>query len=1276
MRHKILIAAAIVIVILISATIAAYFFTQTAYFRNLVKNTAERLVSSATGQSFKIGSVEGNFFYNIKLKDVRFEVEKESFVSVDELSVTYSIPSMLNTAVLTSKVIPIDGITLSGARVNLIKYGDGTWNFGKIGSRSAKEKEKDKEKKGPPEWSIIASGLDINDSSLRIDDRESGKVSEYRVDDAELSAKLINITEEMQVDIKNADLEAPSQGLSVKGLKVNAVYTGEKARVSGLEVTLNGAGIKLDAEAGGLRDNPEISYTLSVSGYKFEDVGTFNVESEGKGVFKGPKNIDAEINVKIPESELFGKKLSGTLDKITISGTALDLGEGNVQYELGGLSLTGKGDLARLISGEGKNSFSVRASLKDVNTTGIFSLIEEKTEKKTEAVNTKLGAILNADISAEGSWAEMRDMTVNGKIERLDIQGKKAGDLKLTGTASYSPSGVGVDVKTVLKQVDLGTILSKPNLHSRINSNLGIKGLIPLEGDVLQKMNAAVKGNVGQSSIFNVNIKKGDIDASYDKERLTVRALAIDGDSFDLRVKGGATARKGMNLDYDIDVKDLGLVSRFAPGLDLSGTLKASGKAEGEIKNPHITIDAEAGDLEIKDVFAAESVTIKGDGSIDLNKPDLRAKISTGNAKIKDRDIESIEINAESKGKGINVNALIKENDTYEYEAAVTLTDLGAGEKHIEISKLRLDMDEMELVNRDRILLTIAPEKLIVDSFNLYYDDSSALADARIFYNGSVEGRLSLKNLSLNDIVQAINPKAEVSGVISADADISGTAADPQFRVKATTNGLAYKDFKDDVSLDLGYLNRNLDVKFLITGDSGVVLQATGNAEMAIDLNNMSKNMNDTRFNLTVRSDGVDLSPLPSLSSEIEKSSGLLVVDVRAGGTFGSPRAEGQITLKDAVFKIKSLQNELKVVSALIELDGQKGYLRQAEIDSGKGKGTFEGQIDVSSLTYDLNGSLKNFVIKPKRITAEITGDLNLKGEGAKVDIGGKVTVAKARIYLPKKEEKQIEDIKYVDEDKDEFVVGGGERTDYFKDNVALNLAIRMRKNNWVKGRGANIELKGDLDINKKYGQDVRIAGTITTVRGTYETLGKLFRIEEGTVNFTGSEKINPLLDITALYRVSGVMIYVNISGTAEKPVLKLTSNPDMTETDIISYIVFGAPSDQIGSGDRASIQGVASGVAGGIAAAQLEKLLGSKLSLDVVSVGGGTSGPQVEVGKYLTQDLYIAYERETTESLITSSTVTENKVLLEYTIFKNVTINGDVGGENPGVDVFYNFNY
>ncbi|MGE3522241.1 MAG: translocation/assembly module TamB domain-containing protein, partial [Candidatus Dadabacteria bacterium] len=231
-------------------------------------------------------------------------------------------------------------------------------------------------------------------------------------------------------------------------------------------------------------------------------------------------------------------------------------------------------------------------------------------------------------------------------------------------------------------------------------------------------------------------------------------------------------------------------------------------------------------------------------------------------------------------------------------------------------------------------------------------------------------------------------------------------------------------------------------------------------------------------------------------------------------------------------------------------------------------------------------------------------------------------------------------------------------------------------RNNWVRGRGANVELRGDLDINKAYGEDMRIVGNISTVRGTYENFGKLFRIVQGNVSFSGTPDINPFLDIRALYRVSGVEIYINISGTAKKPVVELTSDPPMSETDMVSYIVFGAPSDQIGSSDRASIQGVASGLAGGVAAAQLERMLGSRFKLDVVNIGTGTGGPELEVGKYLTEDLYFAVERETTQSLTDSTTVTQTKVIVEYTIFKNVSINGDIGGENPGVDVFYNFNY
>jgi len=127
-----------------------------------------------------------------------------------------------------------------------------------------------------------------------------------------------------------------------------------------------------------------------------------------------------------------------------------------------------------------------------------------------------------------------------------------------------------------------------------------------------------------------------------------------------------------------------------------------------------------------------------------------------------------------------------------------------------------------------------------------------------------------------------------------------------------------------------------------------------------------------------------------------------------------------------------------------------------------------------------------------------------------------------------------------------------------------------------------------------------------------------------------------------------------------------------MSETDIVSYLVFGASSTDISSGERSAVRGVATGVAGGIAAAQLERLMGNAVSLDVVSI----SGSNLEVGKYLTEDLYVAYERGTTDSIIDSNNITYNKVLVEYHIFNNITLDAEVGGENPGADLFYNFNF
>jgi len=1272
MRKKILATIGIFFIVIIVALVGLFFLTQTEYFRNLVRRTAENIVSSSTGQTFTIGGLEGNFFNNLKLSDVSFIVEGENFVMLKEISLDYSLPHMLNSSTLFSKVVPLDDLLISGLDVNLVKYSDGTWNFEKIGKE--KEKKEEDKKKSFPDWSIILSKFLLKDAQITTDDRAEGKVSKYEIPEVDLSVKLIDIYREIELNLKNADFNAPDQNISISGLSTKAYYSSDKAEIKDFNLLLNNAEINLDAEAENLEDKPKFSFNASAKNFVLENIGTINIETEGSGEYISSNDIRAKATINIPESEILQKKVSGSLEEIYMSGTTVEISGGNFKSDLGEIVLGGEIKLNRIITKEGSNNFNLTLSLNDIKTTEIFTLLETATDTSSDLfIDTQLGAVLNSEVNAVGSWEEFSDLNVKTDIKKFEIKGEDAGDLKLTGIADYSNTGAGVDIDLTLDEVNLGTILADQNYVSKITSQLKIKSQIPLKGDFFENLSADIDGSISPSSIFGINLTDGAIDVSYENQILDIKSLSLNSDKNKLMVSGKSPEKLGADFTYDVELENLSFISGISPSLALSGNLKASGDVTGSLKNPKITIDGEVLDFSMDEKYSAKSIKIDGEGTINPEDPGLQAKVDINTAAINKKEIQEIALNVTSEGTAINAELNIIKDDQFRYETKAALLDLSSAQKDIEISELILKLEDTTLDNRDKILITIAPNSFVLQNFNLYYNNNSVLANANIFYDGKIDADVKLNNLNLDDITKALEFETPVEGTISANLDLKGTMQNPVINANIQSQDLKYQDFdNDNVAINLSYQENNLNFKLLITESSTNIFEAIGNSTIDLNFKKLGENIEKATINMSVNSSGLNLSPLSSLSEEITKSDGTLVIDLKASGKLVSPTLFGRIELQEAILQTKTIRNEIGIPKALLEMSGQKAVLQTLELSTGNGSALFQGELDIPTLSYTLTGNMDNLLIKPERISANLTGDLDIKGEGEKVDIAGKITVSKARITIPDEQQKVIEEIKFADVEQDEFEVDSGEEENYFDKNVALNMKVKMTKNNWVRGRGANIELRGDLDIKKKYSQSVRIIGDINVVRGTYENFGKVFRIEEGNVSFSGGQEIDPFLDITALYRVSDVNVYINIGGRATSPEIKLTSDPAMSETDIVSYLIFGASSSDISSGERSAVQGLATGLAGGIAAAQLERLMGNAISLDVVSI----SGTNVEIGKYLTQDLYIAYERGTSESILDSTNIIYNKVLIEYQIFKNITIDADFGGENPGADLFYNFNF
>jgi autotransporter translocation and assembly factor TamB len=1236
MRRKILFTISIFFILVITLLVGAFFFTQTQYFRNFVKRTAESVVSSTTGQVLTIGALEGNFFNDIKLSDVSFVVEGEDFVTVKEISLDYSIPHMLDGSVLLSKIVPLDDLSIKGLDVNMVKYPDGTWNFSKIGKKKEGEEEK-KEEGAPPDWSIILKKFLLTQGEIKIDDRESGKLSRYSIPEIDLSVNLTDIYREVELDLRRADVYATEPELKIEGLSTKAYYSEDKAGIENLTVLLNGSEIKLNAEAKELDGNPKFSFDASASKYELKDIGTVSVNTRGSGEYIDSKDLRANASISIPESELLGKKVSGEIKNISVNGASVAIEEGNVKSELGEILISGSGDLSRLISKEGANNFNLDVSLKDVKTNEVFSLLQEKGETEITSINTALGAVLNANLSAEANWVEFSDITVKGNIENIEIKGQKAGDLKLTGSVEYSKPALGLDISSSLNKVDLSQILNNNTYQSNITSELDIVGQIPLEGNFMQSLSAQVKGEVKPSSIFDIDIKSADLNVSLENEFLDIRALSVISDKFTLNAEGNRAEGKGVDFSYELKVEDLSFITDIAPSAGLTGSLEASGDVMGEIDSPKVSIDLKASDLSVKDGIGAETLTLKASGVVDLDNPELDAELAVKNAKIDDRQIESIGVTAASDDGGIRLDANIVQNEQFQYEIDTIISELTGREKKIEITDLKLNLEDSKLDNRESIGVTIAPEQIIVENFNLYYDESSALANVNVNFDGRLNVDIEIDDLSLDDFTKALGFDNPVQGTISANLSAQGTMEEPEFKASVRTQGFGYEEFEDDISLDLSYLARNLNLKFLITDGASTLMDASGSANVDLNLKNIKENINDGTFNLSVNSTGADLSPVASLSKEIDKSEGTLTVDLRASGSFLSPRAEGEIRLNNGIFKIKSLRNEFAIPSALIQMNGQRGSFNNLEIGSGKGTGVFNGEINLAPLSYKITGSMDHFTVKPNRVAAVLSGDIEVDGNDGKIEIGGKIKVNRSNITIPDRPDNQVEEIQYTDDGQDGIIViGEDEKSDFFTDSVGLDLGVKLGKNNRAVGHGANIEFKGDLKIDKKPGETVRIVGDIQTTRGTIDQYAKQFRIELGTVSFAAAEEINPFLNIRALYKAGDVNVYINVGGRARSPEITFSSDPPLTQTEIVSYLVFGTS-----SADR-----------------------------------GALGSPQLQFGRYLTKDLYVAYSRSTTQSIYNSTNIIENKLLVEYHIFRNLTLDADVGGENPGADLFYNFNF
>ena len=475
-----------------------------------------------------------------------------------------------------------------------------------------------------------------------------------------------------------------------------------------------------------------------------------------------------------------------------------------------------------------------------------------------------------------------------------------------------------------------------------------------------------------------------------------------------------------------------------------------------------------------------------------------------------------------------------------------------------------------------------------------------------------------------------------VGGAVGLRLDMSGTAQSPRLN-----GAVSLEDFRMGESMGpyaeglFNYADRKFEGGLVLWRTGEPVLLVTTSAPIDLAFTKVKERKLPGPIVLRARADSVDLAVLEALSTSVQRVRGVLKADVRVQGTWDKPDLTGFAELIDAEMTVTGLNTRFTAMNARAELSGDSIVVQRFSMKGGNGMAEGEGTVRLAGLTnpiLDLRLRAKDFRAIDQSDFLSLTASAALQLQGpltAPVLTGGAVAnrgvlhfadlISKRVIDLDDPENAMFVDTTLIRRRK----LGSDLRTRFVQALRIDNMRLVIGEDFWLRSSEADIKLTGDVQVNKSE-KVYRVDGTMNAERGRYSVLNKDFNVTRGQVRFFGTPDLNAALDLEAQHvvrtlRNEELPVIARVTGTLLNPKLALTSTvrPPISETDLVSYLLAGAPLSQTGQGGQSLVANAALSYALGAASNELTRALVSDLGMPidllqirpVVTTGGGAAG-------------------------------------------------------------------
>ncbi len=541
-----------------------------------------------------------------------------------------------------------------------------------------------------------------------------------------------------------------------------------------------------------------------------------------------------------------------------------------------------------------------------------------------------------------------------------------------------------------------------------------------------------------------------------------------------------------------------------------------------------------------------------------------------------------------------------------------------------QVQDLRLDIDKVPPLSLQQpVNLSVARDSLSLDRACLAGGDMSLCA--AVHRRQEVAGiDYSIRALPLNLIKALAAPEsaATLEGLLdgagelrrAADGTLSGqgslTSAKGLLAQEASDDSvrLEYRDFRLEANL-----SREIGVAKL---HGTLVSQGELDGELNIAVREADPSLKG-KASLELR----DLAPLGWWVPQLAKLQGKGKLSAEVGGTVAAPQVAFTVAASDIDTEVPLLGLHLREGNFTAHLRHDGSFDATGGIRSGDGELRITGTQEAGATALKLQGS-KFLAANTPGARVIIAPDLVLTGKPGDLALNGAVTIEDAEVNLEKltfsRSYSTSPDVVVVDREQERSRSLG----------LTADVRILLGKDVKLAGYGLESRVAGELRVTERPNEASRAVGEIL-VAGTYEAFGRKLAIERGRLQYAGTALDDPQLDILASRKLEDVTAKLRVTGTAQRPKLDVFTDPAMSQTDAMSYLLTGKPASDLHGEDGAAVQNAAQSLGSVMLGNRLLRKFGGKAGLvDEVGVEQNTDlgGSAFTVGKYLSPRLFVSY--------------------------------------------------